>query len=153
MPPTKDQTSIGHDAPTVDASDGASIETADGSIVENRDMARQEFAAEADINVMLSRFGVAPARGAPTYGEWDDTLDLQQAIASVTEARAAYAELPPELRNKFSSMDDLLRAYNNGSLVIKDGEVPPQPKSETEILTERINDLQKRLDAAGNPKA
>jgi len=146
-PPTKDQTDIGVDNPTTDASHGAIIELSNGEIRENKDTARQEFAKEADINNMLSKFGITPERGAPTFGEWDDTLDLQQAIASVTEARAAYADLPEALRNRFNSMEELLAAYNNGALVIKDGEVPVPPKTETEILSERITELQAKLDA------
>lgn len=134
-PPVKDQTDIGADEPTIDASDRPG----------NRDTARQEFAKEADINYMLSRFGITPQRGAPTYGEWDDSLDLQQAIASVQEARAAYRDLPDALKKKFNSMEELLAAYHNGSLVIKDGDAPTPPKSETEILQERLADLEKRL--------
>lgn len=145
-PPTKDQTDIGVDNPTIDASDGAMLELHNGDIIENKDMARQEFANEADINYMLHKFGVAPERGAPTYGEWDYNLDLQQAIESVTEARLAYKNLPEELTRKFGSMEEILTAYNNGSLAIKDGDVPIPPKTEVEILTERINDLQQRIE-------
>ena len=145
-PPTKDQTDIDKDNPTVDASDGAIIEHED-FIGENKDVARQEFGQEADINYMLSKFNIVPQRGAPQYGEWDDTLDLQQAISSVAEAKAAYADLPEALKNKFSSMEELLKAYHNGSLVIKDGEVPVKPKTETEILQERIDELQKKINA------
>lgn len=116
MPPTKDQTDIGQENPTLDASDTE----------DNKDMARQEYAQEADINYMLSRFGITQPRGAPTYGEWDDTIDLQTAIAAVETAQEAYRELPEELRRKFGSMTDLIAAINNGSLVIKkDAEQPP----------------------------
>lgn len=116
MPPTKDQTDIGQENPTLDASDTE----------DNKDMARQEYAQEADINYMLSRFGITQPRGAPTYGEWDDTIDLQTAIAAVETAQQAYRELPEELRKKFGSMTDLIAAINNGSLVIKkDAEQPP----------------------------
>lgn len=146
-PPTKDQTSIGLDNPTIDASDGALIQLPNGDIVENKDMARQEFAAEADINHMLNKFGITPERGAPTYGEWDDNLDLQQALTSVAEARTAYQELPDELKGKFHSMEELLTAVNNGTLVIKDGEVPVPPKSETELLQDRIKELEARIPA------
>lgn len=145
QPPTKDQRSIGADNPTIDASDGALIE-GQWDVTENKDRARQEFAKEADINYMLSRFGVVPGRGTPTYGEWDDSLDLQQALTSVAEARVAYADLPEELKNRFKSMEDLLKAYNNGSLVIKDGDAPAPPKTETQILQERIDELQRRID-------
>lgn len=145
MPPTKDQRDIGLDQPMIDASHGALIELANGNIEENKDMAQQEYAKDADINYMLSKFGITPERGAPTYGEWDDTIDLQQALTSVTEARAAYAELPEALRAKFGNMEDLLAAYHNGSLVVKDGEAPVEPKTETELLRDRIQELEQRI--------
>lgn len=145
-PPTKDQTTLDVDNPTLDASDGALIETKEGEVIENKDMARQEFANDADINYMLSKFKITPERGAPTYGEWDDTIDLQQAIASVTEARQAFRDLPEELRKKFNNMEELLQAYANGSLVIKEGEEPVPPKTEAQILQERITELEKRLN-------
>lgn len=144
-PPTKDQTDIGVDNPTLDASDGAVLVLGD-LIIENKDMTRQEFAKEADINYMLSRFGITPERGAPTYGEWDDNIELQTALQSVAEARTAYRDLPEELRRKFNSMEDILTAYNNGSLIINDGDVPEPPKSETQLLQERIDALQKKID-------
>lgn len=146
MPPTKDQTSIGVDNPTVDAANKAVIELHNGELKENTDMARQEFAKDADINHMLNKFGITPERGAPTYGEWDDTVDLQQALAAVTEAKTAYGDLPQELKNKFASMEELLKAYNNGSLVITEGDAPIPPKTETQLLQERIDELQTRID-------
>lgn len=117
QPPRKDQTDIGRDNPSVDASDSD----------DNKDTARQEFAQEADVNYMLSRFGITPPRGAPTYGEWDDTIDLQIALESVREAREGYKTLPKELRDKFGSMEEFLRAIDNGSLVLKAEEEPKQP--------------------------
>lgn len=146
MPPRKDHTDIGVDNPTIDASDGAMIELQNGELIENKDMARQEYAKDADINYMLSKFGITPERGAPTFGEWDDSLDLQQALTSVAEAKTAYRELPTELQQKFGSMEELLKAYNNGSLVITEGDAPIPQKTETELLQERIDELQRRID-------
>lgn len=125
-PPTKDQRDIDVDNPTLDAS----------ASDENPDMAKQEFKDEADINYMLSRFGITQPRGAPAYGEWDDAIDLQTAIESVRFANEAYRELPWALRQKFGSMTDLIRAVDNGSLVIKDKD-PEEPKPEvtTQIPT------------------
>lgn len=145
QPPTKNQLDIGVDNPTIDASDGALIELPDGNVAENKDMARQEFGKEADINYMLSKFGITPERGAPTYGEWDDTIDLQQALTATAEAKTAYAELPQELRDKFSSMEELLNAYQKGALEIVDGEVPVPPKTQNELLQERITELEQRI--------
>lgn len=115
----KDHTDIGRDNPTIDCSG-------------DKDMARQEFKDEADINYMLSKFGITQPRGTPTYGEWDDTIDLQSALQSVSDAREAFKDLPVELRNKFPRMEDLLTALENGSLVIKNEEAPiaaPTPSS------------------------
>lgn len=126
MPPTKDQTDIGVENVIVDASDGAIDEYGK----ENKDMARQEFAKEADIGYMLGRFGVVPQRGSPTFGTVDDTVDLQSAINATIEAKAAYYKLPKELRDKFDSMEQFLNAVANGSLEIKNENAPepaPQP--------------------------
>lgn len=128
-PPIKDHTSIGLDNPTIDASDGATVELDEYNITENKDTARQEHGKEADINYMLSRFGIVPERGAPLYGEWDDTLDLQQALDSTREAKRAYQQLPDNLKKQFTSMEELLEAVNNGSLVIKNEPAPVPDES------------------------
>lgn len=133
-PPTKDHTDIDVENVLLDASDRPG----------NKDTARQEFKNEADINYMLSRFGVAPARGTPTYGEWDDTLDLQTAITSVREAREGYDRLPEELRKKFTSMEELIRAVDNESLVIKHEPAPEPVKTPQEVLDERLTALEQR---------
>lgn len=146
MPPTKDQTDIGKENPTIDTSDGAIVELPNGEMYENKDMTHQEYGKDADVNHMLSKFGITPERGTPTFGEWDDSIDLQQALTSVTEARTAFKTLPDELKKKFNSMEELLTAYNDGQLTIKDGEAPVPQKTETELLQERIDALQKRLD-------
>lgn len=125
-PPTKDQADIGQDNVLLDASDQAVVYMQNGKEDEpNKDMARQEFKQESDINYMLSRFGITPPRGAPTYGEWDDTIDLQKAIDMTKKAQVAYRRLPKELRDKFDNMGDFLDAVENGSLVTKD--IPPDP--------------------------
>lgn len=114
QPPTKDQADIGVDNPELDASASTT----------NIDRARQEFAQESDINYMLSRFGITPPRGAPVYGEWDDSIDLQIALESTRETEAAFKALPRELRHKFGSMAEILKAVDNGSLVLKNEEAP-----------------------------
>lgn len=122
-PPIKDQSKLDIDNPELDASHSE----------ENRDMTDQSFKDESDINYMLSRFGITQPRGAPQYGTWDDSIDLQMAIESVREARAGYDTLPKELREKFPSMEYFLRSVDNGSLVLKDAEpatsepAPPAP--------------------------
>ena len=123
-PPTKTQLGIGVDNPRVDAAHGALIELHNGDLVENRNVTHEEFGQEADINHMLATFKIAPPRGAPTYGEWDDNIDLQTALETTREARTAWQRVPEELRRKFGSMEEMLRAVENGSLVLKDEEAP-----------------------------
>lgn len=151
-PPTKDQTDIGKENVLTDNSDGATIIFSEDLIIENEDMARQEYAQEADINYMLSRFGVTPRRGDPTYGETDDTVDLQNAIHSVREARAGYYNLPKEIREKFPNMESMLAAIENGSFVIKNEEAPKDPETPEETAKRVYADLDKAREKPEKPE-
>lgn len=133
MPPTKDHTQLGGDEPVIDCS-------------EDTDVTRQEFKQDADLNYMLSRLGVTQPRGTPTFGEWDDSIDLQTALASVREAQEAYSRVPQEIRDRFTSMEQLLAAVENGSLVIKDEEAPEEPPSELETLRAQVAELRTAHD-------
>lgn len=138
MPPVKDQSDIGLEDQLLDASDSPT----------NKDTARQEFAQEADLNYLLSRLGVTQPRGAPQYGTWDDTIELQTAIAAVRDARAAYSQLPQVLKDKFPNMGALVAAFENGSLILKDEEAPAPVKSPMDLANERIAKLEMDLKAA-----
>lgn len=139
-PPTKDQTDIGIEDSTIDASDGADIKDFDKP---NKDVARQEFKADADINVYLSKLGITQARDAPQYGEWDDTIDLQTSIQALRDAREAFDRLPKELTSMFPNMEALLNAINNGTLVLKDEEAPPEQPTEAQLIQQRLDNLEK----------
>lgn len=124
-PPLKTQQDIGVDEPKLDASDGAIVREQNGSTHVNKDLTRQEFKDETDTNFLLHRFGVEPLRGTPVYGEWDDSIELQTAFASIADAQDAFARLPDDLKAKFPRMEDLLTAVEKGTLRLKQGE-PPQ---------------------------
>lgn len=141
QPPTKDQADIGLDNVMLDASASPS----------NPDMARQEFKEEADINYMLSRFGITQPRGTPTYGEWDDTIDLQSALQSVSDARSAFNQLDKTLRDKFPRMEDLLTALENGSLVIKNEEAPAPVPTPEELREQRLAALEQKQASPNKP--
>lgn len=130
-PPVKDQADI-TDKITVDAS----------ATPENKDYTRQEYKDEQDINYMLSRFGITQPRGTPTYGVWDDSIELQTAIEAVREAREGYKNLPEVLTNKFPDMESLLRAVENGALVFKDEEAPPEIQSPHDLMNARVAKLE-----------
>lgn len=144
IPPTKDQADIGVENETIDCSDGADIP---GKDEPNKDLARQEFKQEADINYMLSRFGITQPREAPAYGEWDDSISLQSALQAVAEAREGFNTLPEDMRRKFNNMEELLTAVQAGKLVIEDGEAPAPVPTTEELLQERIRVLEDRITA------
>lgn len=81
------------------------------------DMARQEFAKDADINVLLKRFGMNVLVRNPEYGEVDFDLDLQGAYRAVAEAREGFARLPAHLRERFPDWETLMAAVANGEAI------------------------------------
>lgn len=83
---------------------------------------RQEQGADADINNIISRFGMdAPQRNI-IYGEQDFTFDLQQNISAVKDTRAAYRGLSDDLKKRFPTWQAFVEGLENGNveLAIRD---------------------------------
>lgn len=84
---------------------------------DSRDMARQEFKAEADTNLLLARFGVGVPQKAITFGDRDMVGDpLQTALAAIATARQAYRDLPPEIRAEYPTWQRLVSALQSRKL-------------------------------------
>lgn len=83
---------------------------------ESIDMARQEFKNDADINVLLGRFGVNTPQRQTTYGEVDFGMDLQQAIGAIDAARRMHRKLPLSLRERYPTWQSVLNGLNDGTL-------------------------------------
>lgn len=98
--------------------DEYSIQTGlDCSIEGNKDMARQEFKDDADINNLLKRFGVEnQQRTTIPFGEADYTIDLQQAMHSVSDAQRAYSRMDPAIKKLYPNFEKFLRGMNSGDL-------------------------------------
>lgn len=95
------------------------------------DLARQEFKAESDITVMLSKFGVlTPQRPIQFGGEVDYTIDLQQALAAVGEAKRVWERMPDDVKDAYPSWQALLNAANSGELRIHLEAEPEAPEPE-----------------------
>lgn len=76
---------------------------------------RQEFKDEADLNILLARYGVAQPTRPMKYGEEIDyTLDLQTALASLEAARRAHFNVPDELRAKYPDWQSVLNGAESG---------------------------------------
>lgn len=98
--------------------DGAQDEYSFASSLDTGDEkhTRQEFKDEADLNILLARFGVStPIRTDLQYGqEVDYNLDLQQAFAAIESARRANLATPAELRDKYPSWREVLNGAESG---------------------------------------
>lgn len=67
----------------------------------------QAFGEEADINVMMRRFGVtgqlATRAGTPMYGDFTSAPDFRAALDLVNDAREQFLSLPPLVRERFKN--------------------------------------------------
>lgn len=91
---------------------------------ESKDLARQEFRDEADINIILKKFGVTSHGITPRFQEVDYDADLQSALGAIAEARRVHADIDPELRKKYPTWQSLLNAMATGELTMKDPAAP-----------------------------
>jgi len=90
------------------SNDTAQLET--GEII-----TRQEFKDEADLNILLARFGVhQQVRADAKFTEVDYNLDLQTALAAVEAARRADYKVPEELRAKYPNWLTVLKGAETG---------------------------------------
>lgn len=100
----------------------------------SEDTTRQEFAEEADINVLLKRYGVGAFSGqTPVYGEVDFSEDLTLARIALNDARAAIEQLPDEVLRAHGGVDGAWRAFLEGRLEAKapaEGAAPLRPEAE-----------------------
>lgn len=94
------------------------------------DVARQEFKIEADVNEMLKRFGVISNQRPIQSGEIDYTIDLQQALEAVREAKRVWERMPAAVKADFPTWQSLLNGANSGELALSlepEPEPPPPP--------------------------
>lgn len=83
----------------------------------SRDTVRPEFGYEADINNIMKHFGVGRFTTAqPNFTSTDWGVDLQQAMHTIVHAHEAHAKLPKELRDKYPTYADLVKAAETGEL-------------------------------------
>lgn len=112
-------------------------------------LTRQEFAAEADINQLLKRFGVTSR--IPEWGKSIDfNLDLQTALGAIRDVKRAYRELPENLRAKYKSWQSLMNAIDQGRLVLNQDE-PPEPKKPQPDAASTLNPTAPQSSGKGSP--
>lgn len=103
-------------------------------------MAQQNFKDDADINVIMRRFGqghdVPQGFLSPTYGDFDTISDYREALEAVRDAGELFMELPADLRARFNNdpgaLIDFVSADENRAEAEKLGLL--QPRADSSIL-------------------
>lgn len=103
-------------------SEVTAIDTADW-----KDMTRQEYKHDADINTILRNFNVLPPMRPIQFGEVDYRIDLQTALDAVKQAKRAHARLPEDVREDYPTWQSLLNGIEAGELDFKEGDPPTPP--------------------------
>lgn len=86
-------------------------------------VARDEFAADADINNIVARGGITPPREFPV-GEWDESLSLRDVLDNAKAIRESWLNLPEEFRRQFRGWEHLAEEVARGRVRMADDEKP-----------------------------
>lgn len=93
-----------------------------------QDITRQEYKKETEIDFILQRYGVPQPSGR--FGEFDSSVDLQEAIRLQGELAQAFDRLPDHLRQKYGSWAAIIDAADRGELTGKDLEAVDAQQNE-----------------------
>lgn len=105
-------------ATQTDASHGVELlDEPTNTIRENVDRTRQEDAQDADINYILSRFGVGAPQRPIQYGRVDYDMDLATAYSVLHEAELAHSRLTRTMRERYPTVQDMLNGIAKGDLI------------------------------------
>lgn len=124
------------------------------SFREARDRTQQQFKDEADINVIVRRFGLTGQMPetvrVPHSGDFTGIVDFQGAMNAVVQAREAFMELPAELRARFDNSPQKLMVFvadgNNRAEAERLGLINKPPEV-TRDAVKAIDELAAKLTA------
>lgn len=84
------------------------------------DHARQEFAAECDVNTILKRYGAAVPLRPVSHGDRDFDGDLLSAVEASRRVAEAWQGLAPAVRTAFPDWGAVVEGLRSGALVMGD---------------------------------
>lgn len=123
----------------------------------DKDMARQEAKDDADINIMLSRFGVNHQQRTLTFGEQDYTIDLQQGLAAIEQTKRVYHRMADEIKAIYPNFEKFVQGMRTGAVAkdlerIDQAKMPEQERQavQAEIRKERTKAQVLRDEEAAN---
>lgn len=104
-------------------------------------MTQQSFKDDADINVIVRRFGVTGQLPqdvrVPRYGDFTAAMDFHESMNLILEAQRAFMEMPSEVRSRFNndpgSFVDFVSDPKNQDEARKLGIADPLPEPSTAV--------------------
>lgn len=76
------------------------------TVIDEPSLTVQDQAEEADINVIMRRFGVTGVASQvsvpPSYGDFETVHDFRSALHLIQAAQESFMELPASMRNRFN---------------------------------------------------
>lgn len=129
-----------------DLADEASVATG-LACPEDDDKAVQSAKDDADINVIVRRFGVTGSMAVPNlqpfYGDFSEVEDYHTALNRVLEADAAFMQLDAQVRKRFDNDPGKLMEFlddpNNYDEAEKLGLLKPKPIDPAPMKVEVVN--------------
>lgn len=77
------------------------------TVNEEPSLTQQSFAVDADINVLVQRFGLTNIPVVPfdpsAYGDFSEAPDLREALEIMRDAKEGFAALPARVRRRFDN--------------------------------------------------
>lgn len=132
--------------------DSASLESA--LVCEDPSLAQQHQAEDADINVIVRRFGITGVipQGfvVPQYADYPEVFDFRQAQEALRDASQRFMEVPAEIRGRFlndpwkfmdfvsdpANIDEVVRL----GLAVKKPEPEPEKVQKVEVVNVKESD-------------
>lgn len=83
---------------------------------DSRDVTRQEFKDDADVNIILDRFGVDSfAKRQPRYDEIDYNTDLQSALNTLITVQEGWDRLPDDIKARYPDWRTVVQLMAEGT--------------------------------------
>lgn len=109
-------------------------------------LTKQEFAEEADINVLVKRYGLLGTmpqnHRVAIYQDFEGTFDYHESMNKIREADTAFMAMPPEVRSRFGNDPQALMEFasnpENGPELKRLGLLEPERAAEVPMLVKMV---------------
>lgn len=126
-----------------DENENEVIGQACATVNEGPRLTQQHFAQDADINVLVRRFGVEKVSSAvidpAAFGDFSNAPDLRQALEIMRDAEEKFMHLPPKVRSRFqnsaAALWDFLQDPENGEEALALGLLVKRPEKGSQAVS------------------